>query len=197
MVWVKIGVDLDEVISETLVAIIQFHNDTYGTRLELDDFKSYRFWETWGGTREEAVDKVHEFFRSPYARLAKPVVGAQNAVLELGKSNELHVITARPEELAGLTHYWIREHFNGAFAEIHFANHFSKIGGRARTKAEICDALGVRMLIEDSADFAAECARDDRAVFLLDRPWNKTELPSSVYRVSSWDDLLKHDGVLR
>lgn len=188
----KIGIDLDEVISETLVEIIRFHNETYGTSLALEQFKSYRFWETWGGTREEAVDKVHAFFQSPYACRALPVVGAQSAVQALGKDHELHIITARPEELAMLTHYWIKEHFNGAFAEIHFANHFSKKGGIPRTKAEICDALGVHVLIEDSEDHAVECVRKGREVFLIDRPWNRSDMPSSIYRVSSWDEIVRN-----
>lgn len=38
-----IGVDLDEVLAAFLRAIIQFHNDAYGTELQYEDFHSYNF----------------------------------------------------------------------------------------------------------------------------------------------------------
>ena len=30
----------------------------YGTSLSLKDFKSGNYWEVWGGTKEESIEKV-------------------------------------------------------------------------------------------------------------------------------------------
>lgn len=193
----KIALDLDEVIADTLCTIIQFHNDTYGTRLTREQFTSYRFWEIWGGTREEAVDKVHAFHRTSYAHSVRPVAGAQDAVCALGKENDLYIVTSRANEFVGKTEQWLATHFPGAFAEVHFANHYSKNDRTEKSKADICEKLGVQMLVEDSVDFAIECAREGRDVFLLDRPWNQTDrLPSGVYRVSSWEEIMEIAKVL-
>lgn len=50
----RIGIDLDDVLAEFLEALIAYHNERYGTTLRTEDFMVYRFWEVWGGTRDEA-----------------------------------------------------------------------------------------------------------------------------------------------
>ena len=55
----KIGIDLDQVLADLLPALIEFHNFTYGTVLTEKQFNSDKFWEVWGGTREEAIKKVY------------------------------------------------------------------------------------------------------------------------------------------
>ncbi|KAF9904020.1 hypothetical protein BX616_001433, partial [Lobosporangium transversale] len=50
-----IAVDLDEVLARTSLAVAEFHNDTYGTKLTMDDFISYDYTKIWCGTREESI----------------------------------------------------------------------------------------------------------------------------------------------
>ncbi|KAF9947269.1 hypothetical protein BGZ65_008958, partial [Modicella reniformis] len=71
-----IAVDLDEVLARTSVAIAEFHNDTYGTSLTVNDFTSYDFTKVWGGTREESIGKWRLFFDSPYFHKVEPVEGS-------------------------------------------------------------------------------------------------------------------------
>jgi 5'(3')-deoxyribonucleotidase len=71
-----IAVDLDEVLARTTLAIADFHNDTYGTSLTMDDFISYDFTKVWGGTREESIAKWRLFFDSPYFHKVEPVEGS-------------------------------------------------------------------------------------------------------------------------
>ncbi len=62
----KIGIDLDDVLIEFLPSLIQYHNEAHSTCLELSQFTSYKFWEIWGGTREQAVQKVYAFHKTPH-----------------------------------------------------------------------------------------------------------------------------------
>lgn len=71
-----IAVDLDEVLAKTTLAIADFHNDTYGTALTMDDFISYDYTKIWGGTREESIAKWRLFFDSPYFLKVEPVEGS-------------------------------------------------------------------------------------------------------------------------
>jgi hypothetical protein len=60
----KIGFDYDDVLVEYIPAVIKFHNNTYKTALKIDDFHSYKFWEVWGGTRQQAIEKIHIHYNS-------------------------------------------------------------------------------------------------------------------------------------
>ena len=40
-----LAVDIDEVLARFTPAVIQFHNDNYGSNLKLDDFHSYEFYQ--------------------------------------------------------------------------------------------------------------------------------------------------------
>ena len=187
----KIGFDLDEVLADQLPAVIEFHNSVYGTSLTREQFRSLRYWETWGGTKEEAIQKVYDYYRTPYFRNIKPVAGSQEAVNTLKQSHDLCIITARPNDFAQETIEWVDCHFPCTFSEIHFANHYA-LSGLPKTKAEICDSSGVDILVEDSLEYALECRNQNRRIFLLDNPWNQSlDLPQGVYRVHGWGEIIE------
>ncbi|MBI1968664.1 hypothetical protein HYS49_02030 [Candidatus Woesearchaeota archaeon] len=186
----NIGVDLDEVLADSLPALLQYHNSTYGTSLTKDLFTSYHFWETWGGTREEAIRKVYDFHKTLFFRSIKPVEGSQEAISSLQKNNKLFVITSRQRDIAEATEKWILHHFLDAFSGVHFTNEYS-LTGVPTTKAKICEELGVSLMIEDSLDYAIDCVTSQRIVLLFDRLWNKSsELPDGIYRVHSWKQIM-------
>ncbi len=188
----KIGIDLDEVLADFLSALIEYHNATYGTSLVREQFQSYRFWETWDGTREETIQKVYDFHKTPYFRNMKPVIGSQEAVGILKQNNDLFVVTSRQNDIVETTREWIAKHFPDIFSGVFFANHYSQ-NGSSITKRQICDSVGVDVLIEDSPEYALECLDAKRKVLLLDCPWNRySELPRGTYRVNSWDEIIEN-----
>ncbi len=187
----RIGVDLDGVLSQTIPAIIEFHNHTYGTNFVLEKFNSHDYWEVWGGTRDEAIDKVYEFYKTDYFRNIKPVPGALEVLNIFKKNNNLVIITARADIIADTTRKWVEKYFPNIFSEIYFANHFAQ-EGTERTKQEFCDSLDIDILIEDVIKYAAECVAPKRRVLLLDYPWNKVaSLPVGIERVYSWKEILE------
>ena len=186
----KVGIDLDEVLADFLSALIEYHNTAYGTSLIREEFQSYRFWETWGGTREEAIQKVYDFHETPYFKNMKPVVGSQELIDILNQNNDLVVVTSRQDDVAEATGEWIALHFPDTFSDVYFANHYSQ-NGSSTTKKQICDSVGIDVLIEDSPEHALECLNPKRKVLLLDCPWNMSfELPQGIYRINSWKEIL-------
>ena len=185
----KIGIDLDEVLADFLPALIEYHNATYRTSLVRGRFRTYRFWEIWGGTREEAIQRVYDFHKTAYFKNMKPVVGSQEAIDILKRNNDLMVVTSRTEDVAETTREWIAQHFPNIFSGIYFANHYSQ-SGSPRTKKEICNSEDIDLLIEDSLEYALECLTPQRKVLLLDCPWNSdSDLPQGIYRVNSWKEI--------
>jgi uncharacterized HAD superfamily protein len=186
----KIGVDIDEVIAETINAVIAFHNEAYGTTLKKADFSSYDCHEIWGGTEEEAILKWHEFFETDHFTSISPIAGAYPALLALKqKGHELFAITARQHLIAKQTEDWVDEYFPDIFSGIYFGNR-SGLEGIKRKKSDMCTELGITILIEDDLHHANDCVKHGIEVFLFDKPWNQKELPNNAQRVHSWSDIM-------
>lgn len=186
----RIGIDIDDVIADTVNAVVTFHNGAYGTCLKRGDFLSYKFWETWGGSKEETIQKMRIFNEEGYGSATPPIDGALCALSILkGRGHELFAITARPDSVAKLTEEWVNAHFPGIFCAIKFSNAYAG-GDIKKKKSDICKNLCISMMIEDDIDYAIDCAESGISVILLDCPWNQGELPGNVQRVFSWDDVI-------
>ncbi|KAF9908384.1 hypothetical protein EC991_009839 [Linnemannia zychae] len=197
-----IAVDLDEVLARTTLAIADFHNDTYGTSLTMDDFISYDYTKIWGGTREESIAKWRLFFDSPYFLKVEPVEGSLET-LKLLKSRRfsLVIVTARQQFVADLTKKFVDRHFPGIFESIYFANHFlteqEKLTFVSKPKSVICRDVHAQLLIDDSLENALEVSKAGIPVLLFDLhgkyKWNQLDegqqLPDKVTRVKSWKDV--------
>ncbi|KAK3819781.1 MAG: hypothetical protein J3Q66DRAFT_335504 [Benniella sp.] len=198
-----IAVDLDEVLARTSLAIADFHNDTYGTSLTMDDFISYDFTKVWGGTREESIAKWRLFFDSPYFHKVEPVEGSLET-LKLLKSRRysLVIVTARQQFVADLTKKFVDRHFPGIFESIYFANHFlteeEKLSFVSKPKSVICRDVHAQLLIDDSLENALEVAKAGIPVLLFDLhgnyKWNKIPddhppLPDKITRVKNWKEI--------
>ena len=190
----RIGIDLDDVLADTLAQIIEYYNSTYNARLTKDQFRSYGYWHTWGGTKEEAIQILHDFYDTPYFTNVQPIPGAKKALHILKQNNDLFIVTSRPNSIAQQTHVWLNQHFPDTFASVNFGNHYS-LDGEPVTKMQICDQLEIDILIEDALEYALECATDKRNVFLLDNPWNQqSELPLGIQRFDAWSDIVTEIG---
>lgn len=187
-----IGVDLDEVLADFLSAVIKYHNAVYGTTLTRQQFHSYNFWEVWGGTKDQAIQKVYDFYRTPFARQIKTIAGAPAGVAALKNNHDLVIITSRQQAMATATYDWLNEHFYDCFKGVHFTNQFAQTGP-AISKAQLCDRLNVDALIEDVAQYARDCLTPQRQILLLNSPWNKNaRLPKDIIRVNSWAEVVNY-----
>lgn len=189
-----IGIDLDDVLADHMSALVAFHNKAYGTLLRAEDFRTFRFWETWGGTQEEAIQKIHRFYATDDFNRLQPVSGAVEGIETLRRRHELTVITGRTESVIESTHRWLEQHFPGTFSGVHFTNHYPLSGRPGQSKATICRALGVHLLVEDALDHLAECRESGIPVLLFDRPWNRAGISSDVEqhvtRIFSWPEIV-------
>lgn len=185
----KIGIDLDDVLGQFIPALIEFHNNKYGTDIKFEKFNSYKFWEVWGGNMEEAIQKVYDFHKTPYFKNIKTIDGAEEVLNRLKENNELYIVTSRQEDVIKETEEWVDKNFPKIFKKIYFTNQYSR-SGIETTKQKVCDDLDMDILIEDNLKYAEECSRPDRKIFLFDKPWNQSEkLPPNVKRIYSWKEI--------
>lgn len=192
MKLMKIGVDLDEVLTEYVKNFIAFHNQNYGTKLNFKDIKKYLFYELLGISVEEDLKRQYKFFETDLFKQIRPVNGAIKGVDKLNNNFEMIIITARPNEIKDKTVKWIEGYFPDIFSQIIFTNKHSLNNDLKREKHDICLGIGVNLIIEDSLTTAEKCASMGIRVLLLDRPWNQAEnLPDGIKRVYSWEEIVR------
>lgn len=194
-----IAVDIDEVLGKFVLQLCAFHNEKYPRSaaptsaestsaaaaavsppppalLTPEHFVSYNFHEVWGGTREEADEKVRDFFQSPHFVDGIPAIDDAARVLRKHSHNyELHVVTSRQDILQDHTRGWIDQHYPGIFTELHFGNHFST-EGVVRSKPDLCRAVGAVAIIDDNIRYAAQCGAAGIPAFLFGENFTKTRL---------------------
>lgn len=187
-----IAVDLDDVLANYSDQLIHFHNKVYKTDLIRKDFRSYNLWEVWGGTKEEATRKVHQFHTTDYFKNIKPVVGARRTIAALNDTHQFIILTSRFLEIQNETQDWLNRHFPNKFFGMYFTNHWSLTGGVYKKKSDFCQELGAKIIIEDSLEYSTDCANFGIKALLLDKPWNQTAKDHPlVVRINSWREILQ------
>jgi uncharacterized HAD superfamily protein len=185
-----IGVDIDDALLDFVGAYILFHNETYKTNLKKDDFKTYAFNFARGGTMKQAVNSVNQFYKTPFFKEMEPFPGAVEVIQKLKEKNELFIVTSRPLNMQKSTLEWISKYFTNIFSEIIFSsNHYTKAKNSGKTKAEICSDLEAYLLIDDSLEYALQCADKGVEVILLDSPWNQNGKHERITRVKNWKEI--------
>jgi uncharacterized HAD superfamily protein len=186
-----IAMDLDGVLADYTGTFCRYHNLLYGTHLETDMFRNYFYFHTLGCSESESVKRIQEFEASEYFQEIRPIAGSLDAIANLSAAHDLSIVTARPEKLRSATEAWVSTHFGSAFRNVQISDR-SEETSAPRPKSAYCRSLGASVMIEDSAENAVECAAAGFPVILLDAPWNRNhDLPSSVTRVKSWEEIAR------
>ncbi|KAK0245878.1 hypothetical protein EDD85DRAFT_802419 [Armillaria nabsnona] len=180
-----IAVDLDDVLSQTNHAVAEWHNEVYGTRMNVSHFYYYYYWKNpFWGTPKQTFDKVKAFYETPKIFEAEPVPGAREGTLFLKEMGfKLIIVTARAPDTADQSWIWVNKHFPGVFDSIICTGQFKdvhKTGHEIVTKlskAQVCADLNARILIDDSSENALQCATAipvaTRVLLFGDYEWNK------------------------
>ena len=184
-----IGFDLDDVILDFHGALHPYYNRRFDTNFIKEHFTNWHVHEVWGCTKEEAERRILDFYQSPEHWQAQPIAGAVEAIKDLKKSHNLHIVTSKPEDLREKTLEWLEKYFPETFSKIHFANHLGN--GQRRSKGEIVKEHGIAVFVEDSLKNAEDVSNHGIPVLLFDSPWNQAEVKPPITRVHSWDEVVQ------
>lgn len=185
-----IGVDIDSVIAETVPHLLRFFNKIYGTNFNKRKHTSYYFASLFNISLEEVLNELHAFYDSRNFNLVKPVRGSQKGIEYLSKKHQLSAITSRPSHIEKKTLQWLDTYFPKQFLTVHHTNQVSHANEPKKKKSEICQELGIELLIDDHLDFAIDVASVGIPVLLFNQPWNQTnKLPKGIQRVRSWKEI--------
>ncbi|MDD3646877.1 MAG: hypothetical protein PHS44_00030 [Candidatus Dojkabacteria bacterium] len=158
-----VAFDLDDVLRPFLEPLAEFVNENY-LRWEgvhpVDDWRRLlgvrNFGQIWGGTLEQAIAIVKEFYHQDSFINIEPAAGAVELVESLiAQGDKVVVVTAchdDPERTAS----WIQRWFLG-ISDIYYTGEYE---GETSSKLEICLRIGAHVLIDDSLIHMIGCSEN-------------------------------------
>lgn len=173
----RIGVDIDEVVADSVPSYLPVLSEVVGRPLKKEDLVRYEFEETFGLSEAEMKRFWRAFDSSGGWERIRPVPDAASVLGRLRRVGEVILVTGRPEAFVGAqTRRWLAAH-----AIPHDALVFM---GEADKDEAVRRALGggLDVLIEDHWGFAERVAGRGTPVFLVDAPWNRTAPPHPLVR---------------
>jgi uncharacterized HAD superfamily protein len=181
---VRIGVDIDEVLSQTFQALLDFYNFKYDARYTLDQVNVYSFQKVFGINAKEEKQLHADFFTTKFSKNLKTVPGSVEAINKLAKNNKLYAISSRPKWQQQQTEHWLSVYYGNNFKQIVLTDsHFNKTS----TKSSVCVDMKLDYFVEDAVVYAEDCANVCKKVFLLNRPWNNEKISNkNIIRVDNW-----------
>lgn len=184
-----LAIDLDDVLADSITALINFHNRVFGTRLTIQDHNGWDLDLIWGCSRAEATRRLELFYQSDEYRAIEPLDGAVAAIQTLTEHQRLVVLTAREPfpNLHAETIAWVDQHFAGCFTDIHF----SFTTAMHQPKGKLAKALGVTHAFEDGPRHAMNYHENGIRTILFRRPWNAHIPANGIAIVETWPEAIR------
>ena len=184
-----IGVDCDEVLSETINELLK-RSPLKEKWIQKSDISSYDIYEVekvWL-TKEEAIQIFYWFFESPEYYQCQPVFWAYEKLYERKQQwYKLFVVTARNKPYEEQTRKRVGTHFPWIFSDYLFMNIYTE---NEIPKSQLCKDKWIQVLIDDSVSNIRDMNSVWMPCFLLDKPWNQwVEDTQLLHRVYSRDEM--------
>ena len=184
----KIGIDLDDVLVDSLPHYLQAFNARFSCEVSLAD-AAWRIADRFPQIpRQEADDFFSELIEDGFFSSRSPIPYAKEAVKTLADDGHaLYIITGRTPRDERITMDWL--------TRVGVLSHFEAVVHRTRDpverhKADVASGLALGLFIEDELAVALAVAETVIPVLLFDRPWNQGLLPGNVHRIESWHEAL-------
>lgn len=184
----RIGIDIDEVVVEYVKHYLKFCEVNLERRFLFEEISQFNLWKVLEISREEAFDMAKKFNEENLFLGLNFVEGAKEAIKNLSNHNELFFITSRPPHIKEKTVRFFNGHFSEVDLEIIFSE---KLNGNEKSKAQVCNELGIQIMIEDRRKYALDCAENGTKVLLMDKPWNQNCEHENIIRVKNWKEILE------
>ncbi|MCK4650497.1 hypothetical protein KAT36_04680 [Candidatus Pacearchaeota archaeon] len=181
----KIAIDIDEVLCETMKSFLDFVRENKGIEKDFEDIFSHNLWEVFEVEEKEINEIFYEIFI--YGGSLDLISGAKEGVENLSRNNELFFITSRSMNYFDKTKDFIVKNFISK-PQLYFSG---DLYGDGKTKDEICEDLEIKLIIEDNGETSLKYAENGLNVLLLDKPWNQKFEHENIFRCFSWDDILE------
>ena len=186
-----IAVDIDDTLASHAEAFVEWSNQKYDTRLQVDDYTDH--WsEMWQIDREETERRALEFHDEKIHGDLPIKDDSYDVLKRLSNRFSFVIVTARRQIIVEDTKKWIKQYYEDVFDNIEFVPIWDQ--DRTLTKTAICQKLTASYLIDDvpkHCNSAAEAGM--KALLFGDYYWTRTaETHENVTRVKNWLEVEKY-----
>ncbi len=186
----RIGVDLDDVLVDSLPHYLRAFNRRFGMEVSLAD-AAWRMYRRYPHIPREEIDNFFSGLIEAGFFASRPLLpGAREAVERLTEEgHDLFIITGRAPQDEAITRNWL--------SQAGLTGHFSALVHKGiepvgHYKSAAALELQLDLFIEDELAVAIAVGEAEIPVLLYDQPWNRGSLPVTVRRVCSWSEALGH-----
>jgi len=176
----RIAVDLDGVLAETMEAWCKRANEFLGTSFKLADLDTWASWRKLGITKEQFFQFLDEAW-DDWESIPPTEPRLAEKVRKLARSGQIDVVTGRSKESVTASKSWLAEH------KIPYQR-FVRVPG---WKDKIL--LNYDVYIDDAPELMPLISRNPKmSGILYTRPWN-TNVPDipRIFRVQNWTEIPK------
>lgn len=191
---VKIGIDIDNVISDSYPAYLNRFNLKFDMAIRMEQIREFYFLNKYVEDNKvkygrKMVDFIDEMVLDEKFQMEIPPIEDARRVISGWKKvgYEIHFVTSRPKQTRKVTINWLVKHgFWAKGIKIDLFDGKSWKVNDVPYKRNVVIVNDIKVFIEDSLEIARGM---DIPVFLLDRPWNQGKLKKNITRVFSWQEI--------
>ena len=187
----KIGIDIDDVITETMKGYLKEINKNREKEIDFEEVNGSLFWKEVFGFSKEQTKKFLDGFFEMKAYELELIEGVKEILSKLNKDHEIYFITSRPPMFQKQTKEYLKKHMPEIEPKV-FHSEVNALVEAGKDKIDLCEELGIDLIIEDQKRFARNCAERGLKVILFRRPWNDNmEEHENIIRVKTWNEILE------
>jgi len=178
---VRIGVDIDGVLADSLPLWVSELNRFFKQNKRVEEIKLFDICRTYDITPGELNTFLD--IRGKYLMSAPtPVAGAPHYLGRIKQNHDIYIVTAREGRYEPETREWLERH-GFIFDELVLLG--------SHDKREACLERNLNVLVEDTLEIGIEVSSAGVPVLLMDAPYNQGELPGLVYRKRAWEEIYR------
>ena len=182
----KIGIDIDNVLSnfnDILLNDYLEHDKTLNNNGIIHKDEYIRKMFDWDVSYEQ------EYYKNNIERLASfftPIEDSSKYINKLKNTgNEIYIISGRDNgeysDPHNMTINWLKK-YNIPYDRLILTNAY-----KHQEKADICNELGIDIMIDDSVNVCTKCSENNIECILFETPYNKKEYRFN--RLGSWKEI--------
>lgn len=184
----KIAVDVDGVILDSMAWFVRFFNRKYNTTYCQEDATEWGFFSDWDIQEDEFYEIFHTLYKSDeVAPLIDENIPAY--LQQLNKTHHVDIVSARNPRFKEQLRVKLKKH------HIKEQTHYEQLVVVKEKPEGLKASLDYDLYIDDNPHLVPEIVRrPGKTLFLFLRPWNdcvNTD-PPNVVRVSDWEEVMEY-----